>query len=89
MTFEYRIPVVVIWILLIIAFFSMLTLGYHFGISGKGSYKMNLLISIVFAVVMFLIFVLDRPETGLARPSQKPILTLHQQLHAYESKSSQ
>ena len=83
MTFEYRIPVVVIWILLIITFFSMLTLGYHFGISGKGSIRMNLLISIVFAVVMFLILVLDRPETGLARPSQKPILTLHQQLHAY------
>lgn len=83
MTFEYRIPVVVIWILLIITFFSMLTLGYHFGISGKGSIRMNLLISIVFAVVMFLILVLDRPETGLARPSQKPIFTLHQQLHAY------
>jgi hypothetical protein len=83
MIFEYRIPVVVIWILLIITFFSMLTLGYHFGISGKGSIRMNLLISIVFAVVMFLILVLDRPETGLARPSQKPILTLHQQLHSY------
>jgi hypothetical protein len=83
MTFEYRIPVVVIWILLIIAFFSMLTLGYHFGISGKGSYRMNLLISIVFAVVMFLILALDRPETGLARLGQKPVLTLHKQLHSY------
>jgi hypothetical protein len=61
----------------------MLTLGYHFGISGKGSYRMNLLISIVFAVVMFLILALDRPETGLARPGQKPVLTLHKQLHSY------
>jgi ABC-type multidrug transport system fused ATPase/permease subunit len=81
MTFEYRIPAVVIWALLIIAFFSMLTLGYHFGTSGKGSYRMNILISIIFAMVMFLIFALDRPETGLARLSQKPVITLHQQLH--------
>jgi ABC-type multidrug transport system fused ATPase/permease subunit len=81
MTFEYRIPVTVTWALLIITFFSMLTLGYHFGISGKGSYRINLLISAVFAMVMFLIFALDRPETGLARLSQKPVLSLHEQLH--------
>jgi ABC-type multidrug transport system fused ATPase/permease subunit len=80
-TFEYRIPPFVTWALLIIAFFSMLTLGYHFGISGKVSYRINLLISFIFAVVMFLIFALDHPETGLARLSQKPVITLHQQLH--------
>jgi hypothetical protein len=81
MTFEYRIPAVVTWALMIISFFSMLTLGYHFGISGKGSYRINLLISVIFAMVMFLIFALDRPETGLARLSQKPVLSLHEQLH--------
>jgi len=81
MTFEYRIPAAVTWALLIITFFSMLTLGYHFGISGKGSYRINLLISAVFAMVMFLIFALDRPETGLARLSQKPVISLHEQLH--------
>jgi hypothetical protein len=81
MTFEYRIPAVVTWALLIISFFSMLTLGYHFGISGKGSYRINLLISLIFAMVMFLIFALDRPETGLAKLSQKPVISLHKQLH--------
>jgi hypothetical protein len=30
---------------------------------------------------MFLIYALDRPETGLARLSQKPVISLHQQLH--------
>jgi hypothetical protein len=83
--FEYRIPAIIIWILLIIAFFSMLTLGYNFGISGKGSYRMNLLISIIFAVVMLLILVLDRPETGLAIPSQKPIFTLQGQLQNWQT----
>jgi len=84
MAFEYRIPAIIIWILLIIAFFSMLTLGYNFGISGKGSYRMNLLISIIFAVVMLLILVLDRPETGLAIPSPKPIFTLQSQLKNWQ-----
>jgi hypothetical protein len=86
MAFEYRIPGIVIWVLFIITFFSMLTLGYHFGISGKGSFRMNLLISIIFAVVMLLIIVLDRPESGLAIPSQKPIFTLQGQLQDWQTK---
>lgn len=80
MTFEYRIPSLVLLVLFIIAFFSMLTLGYHFGISGKGSFRINLLLGIIFAVVMLLILALDRPETGLARLNQKPMLTLQKQL---------
>jgi len=82
MTFEYRIPSVVLWILLIIAFFAMLTLGYHFGISGKGNLGVNLILAFIFAVVMLLILALDRPETGIAKINQKPMLTLQKQLQA-------
>ncbi len=81
MTLEYRIPSVVLLVLFIIAFFSMLILGYHFGISGKGSFRINLLLAVIFAVVMFLILALDRPEKGLAKLSQKPMITLQKQLH--------
>jgi hypothetical protein len=81
MTFEYRIPSIVLWILSIITFFSMFMLGYQFGISGKGSFQINVLLAIIFAVVMFLIISLDRPETGLARLNQKPVLSLQKQLH--------
>jgi len=81
MTLEYRIPQVILWILLIIAFLSFLTLGYQFGISGKGSFMINLMLAIVFAVVMFLILALDRPETGVAMLNQKPVLALQKQLH--------
>jgi hypothetical protein len=59
----------------------MFLLGYQFGISGKGSYKINVLMAIVFAVVMFLIIALDRPETGMAKVNQKPMFTLQDQLH--------
>jgi len=80
MTLEYRIPPQILWILAIIAFFSMFSLGYQFGISGKGSFRINLLLAIIFALVMFLILILDHPELGLSKINQKPMLTLQQQL---------
>jgi len=81
MTLEYRIPPAILGVLFIIAFLSMLALGYQFGISGKGSFRIKLLLAIVFAMVMFLILALDRSETGLAKLNQKPMVTLQQQLH--------
>jgi hypothetical protein len=81
MTLEYRIPPAILQVLFIIAFLSMLALGYQFGISGKGSFRINLLLAVIFAMVMFLILALDRPETGLAKLNQKPMLTLQQQLN--------
>ena len=81
MTIEYRIPAAIIWVLSVIAFLSMLVLGYQFGISGKGSFIINLLLAFVFALVMFLILALNRPETGIAKLNQKPMLTLQKQLH--------
>jgi hypothetical protein len=81
MTLEYRIPCAILGVLFIITFLTMLTLGYQFGISGKGSFRINFLLAAVFAMVMFLILALDRPETGLAKLNQKPMLTLQQQLN--------
>jgi hypothetical protein len=89
MTFEYRIPPLVNWILLIIAFFTMFTIGYQFGISGKGSFRINVLLAIIFGVVMFLITSLDRPEKGLARLNQKPVLSLQTQLHEMQNDDAQ
>ena len=86
MALEYRIPVVVLLILFIISFLSMFALGYQFGISGKGSFRINMLLAIIFGVVMFLILALDRPEKGLARVNQKPMFTLQNQLHGMQAK---
>jgi hypothetical protein len=80
MTIEYRIPPLILWILSVIAFVCMLILGYQFGISGKGSFRINILLAIVFATVMLLILALDRPESGMAKLNQKPMLTLQKQL---------
>jgi len=78
---EYRIPAVVFYVLYVILIFSMFVLGYQFGISGKGSFKINVSMAIVFALVLFLITALDRPELGLAKINQKPLFTLQNQLH--------
>jgi hypothetical protein len=77
----YRIPRAILTVLFIIGFISMFVLGYQFGVSGKGSFSMNLLLGVTFAVVMFLIFALDRPETGLVPVNQVPLMNLHKQLH--------
>jgi hypothetical protein len=84
MTLEYRIPVSILWVLFIITIFSMLALGYQFGISGKGSFRINLVLGIIFAAVMFLILALDRPEMGLAKMNQKPIFTLQHQIQGMQ-----
>ena len=78
---QYRIPDTVLIVLFIISFISMFVLGYQFGISGKGSFRLIILLSIIFAFVMFLILALDQPEKGLATINQKPMVSLQQQLH--------
>jgi hypothetical protein len=82
LTFEYRIPVPILWVLFIITLFSMLLLGYQFGISGKKNNILAVFIAIIFASVMWLILALDRPEMGFMRLNQNPVITLHKQLHA-------
>lgn len=80
-TFEYRIPIAVLWVLFIITLFSMTLLGYQFGISGKKNNILAVFISIIFSSVMFLILALDRPETGIMNLNQAPMITLYKQLH--------
>jgi hypothetical protein len=80
-TFEYRIPFAILCILGVITFFSMFLLGYQFGISGKKNNIIAVLISVIFASLMWLILALDRPEKGFIRLNQKPIITLYKQLH--------
>jgi hypothetical protein len=78
MTLEYRIPVIVLWVLTIVALLCMLILGYQFGLSGKGSIRIFIILALTFTSVMFLILVLDHP--GMSKLNQKPLLTLEHQL---------
>ena len=77
----YRIPPMIIYVLALVVFLSMLLLGYHFGVSGKGNNGIKILLAALFSVVMFLILALDRPETGLMKLDQTPLLILQKQLN--------
>ncbi len=85
MTFEYRIPPAILGMLYIIAFLTMFTLGYHYGLAVKGDLRINLVLAFIFALVMVLIIALDRPETGILKLNQKPVETLQKQLHIMQS----
>jgi hypothetical protein len=77
----YRIPTTIINVLTIVVFLSMLLLGYHFGVAGKGHNGIKIILAVLFSVVMFLILALDRPETGILKLDQTPLLTLQKQLN--------
>jgi hypothetical protein len=80
-TFEYRIPIAILGVLFIITLFSMFLLGFQFGISGSKNNILAVFIAVIFSSVMFLILALDRPETGIMKLNQSPIITLYKQLH--------
>ncbi len=83
-TLQYRLPPAILYILYFIVVLSMLALGYQFGISGKGNFKVNFLFATIFAAVMWLIYALDNPEKGLVQINQAPMFTLQDQLHHWK-----
>lgn len=80
MSLEYRIPETILWVLFAISTATMLGLGFQFGTKGTGSMKLYIFWSVVFACVVWLIFILDRPETGMVRLSQEAVFKLHEEL---------
>lgn len=82
-TFQTRLPRTILYILTFVGFSSMIALGYHFGMSGKSSFPVNLLLGITFAAVMWLIFALDHPESGLITVDRTALRILQEQLHRH------
>jgi hypothetical protein len=71
----------VIWLALyLLTIFSMAAMGYQFGLSGVRSWGEEILLVLAFAVVILLIADLDRPQGGLVRVSQQPLLDLLRQI---------
>jgi hypothetical protein len=60
----------------------MLAVGYHFGISGAGSFWITAALALSFSVIIVLIADLDRPRGGLVKVSQEPIVELQQKLRS-------
>jgi hypothetical protein len=71
-----RIPETIWLMLCVVAVFSMAAMGYEFGLTGKRSWAVTILLAIAFTSVIVLIADLDRPQTGLIQVSQQPLLDL-------------
>jgi hypothetical protein len=76
----YRIPPPV-WVLLLgVTILAMVGVGYHFGRAGRGSWQVNLLLALTFAMVILLIFDLDRNRSGWLIVNQQPMVELQKRL---------
>ncbi len=71
-----RIPIVIWLVLFGAAVLSFGCMGYFGGLTGGGRSPAVLSLALVFAAVMWLVIDLDRPQEGLLRVSQQPLVDL-------------
>jgi hypothetical protein len=72
-----------IWIMLcLVSIFSMMALGFQFGLTGTRSWTVMILIIVAFTVVIVLIADLDHPQAGFIQVSQQPLIDLINQMPA-------
>jgi hypothetical protein len=71
-----RVPAVVWLVLFMVAILSFGSMGYNSGLTGAGRSPVALPMALAFAIVMWMVVDLDRPQAGLLRVSQKPLVEL-------------
>ena len=72
---QYRIPPLIWQVLVALTLLGMTAVGYQFGVVGRGSLPVHLILACSLALVVLLIADLDR-GTGLLKVSQQPMLDL-------------
>ena len=76
-----RIPVTIWAALYVLTVIAMLEMGYQTGLSGKRRPLSVPAFALAFAVVIYLIGDLDRPQAGTIRVSQQPLVELRQSMN--------
>lgn len=71
-----RVPILVWVVLITVAIFSFGSMGYHSGLTGAGRSPLVFPLALTFAVVIWMVVDLERPQEGLLRVSQKPMMEL-------------
>lgn len=78
---EYRIPFFVWCALGLASCLAMIAVGFHFGISARRrSFAACWILSLTFALVVILIFDMDRPGEGMIHVNQRPMIELYHNL---------
>jgi hypothetical protein len=80
--FLYRVPSVIWGGLLWITIGSMMAVGFQFGLAGRMSWIMSIILAITFSSVIVLIARLDRTEKGAILVDQRPMIELQTKLEA-------
>jgi hypothetical protein len=75
-----RVPETVLWLLLSGAVLSLLMLGYGAGITGRRSAASAIVLAVALGAVLTLVIDIDRPQDGIIRVSQQPLIDLQRQI---------
>jgi hypothetical protein len=71
-----RIPDSIWFMLGVVTIFTMISMGYEFGLTGARSWAVTVLLAVVFTTVLILITDLDRSWAGSVQVSQQPLIDL-------------
>jgi hypothetical protein len=83
--FEYRVPKVILWLLVFLAIASLALTGYGIGLNGSRKFFLTTGMATLVAAVLLVIIDLQHPQQGFIRVSQKSMIRLHDRLHAEEA----
>jgi hypothetical protein len=75
---QFRMPLFVWYVMGLTSCISMFVVGFQFGLSGKRSFPAQLALALTFALVLQLIYDMDRPGQGMIRINQRPMRDLYQ-----------
>lgn len=75
--FYNAIPEVIWDILFVIAFLSILGLGYHAGVVGNRFLLVNMVLIVTFSLVMALVKDLETPREGFLQVNERPLIDLY------------
>jgi hypothetical protein len=78
--FEYRVPKVILWLLLAVAAIGMAVTGFGGGLSGQRNLVLTSTLAVLVAAVLIVIIDLDHPRRGFIRVSQRPLIQLRDSL---------
>ena len=82
MAFQNHVPETVIYVITVVSLLAAVVVGYAFGLGGVRQRFSICMLSLAITLVLMVIIDLDRPQEGLIRVSQQPMLDLQRLLHS-------
>ena len=80
--YQSRIPIEIWIVLYVITFLGMMAAGYQTAVAESKRSKMQPILAIAFGAVIVLIAGLDRPDSGVMKVTQQPLLDVQKQMSA-------